>query len=158
MLGKTVGEKFMEDYADKYADEKKVCDLEAVYCEALRRSLAGLSPKVKAGWPDWFANWEESLSRSAGLELPQVGSGDLAEEVVDGLFRRTLERLAAQGVAWKAKSVSLDLKDAAEMPEPLWVDLQKGLRKPLGRHFGGGGLRAGVRCGVEGDAGGSAAV
>jgi tetratricopeptide (TPR) repeat protein len=136
MLGKTVGEKFMEDYADKYADEKKVVDLEVVYCEALRRSLGGMSPQVKSGYPEWFAEWEESLSRAAGLELPLVGSGDLAEEVVDGLFRRTLERLAAQGKAWKAKSVSLDLRDAAAMPEPLWVDLQKGLRKPLGRHFG----------------------
>lgn len=105
-FGEKSGEKLLETATDSLAEKLKKPSppLEGVYREALRLSLSDIHAQVRwDGFDDWFANWEICLADSAPLPLSSLTSDQLVLERLDGLFRLTMERLAAQGAAKQQK-------------------------------------------------------
>src|SRR5271157_6383535 len=150
-LGGSAAE-LIEKYADKFGDKaaEKLLDLgadslverlkesspnlESVYRDALRLSLAEVHSHVRDGFDDWFANWNFCLAASVPLDLLPIHSDQLVPEKLDDLFRLTLERLDAQGAAMRQKSLSLKLECRA-VPEALLSELNNRLPQLLEENF-----------------------
>src|SRR5271157_6019076 len=150
-LGGSAAE-LVEKYADKFGDKaaEKLLDigadslverlkesspnLESVYRDALRLSLAEVHSHVSDGFDDWFANWNFCLAASMPLDLLPVQPDQLVPEKLDDLFHLTLERLDAQGAATRQKSLSLKL-ECRVLPEALLYELNNRLPQLLEENF-----------------------
>ena len=108
-------------------------DLEALYRESLRVSLAALRPNSTSAVPaadeispaylDWFDHWDLCLQSEVTLELKPLQPGDLAPASMDNLIAGALEQLDAQGAAMGSKSTSI-LLQTRTVPAALLADLQ----------------------------------
>lgn len=135
-FGEKAAEKFAEIGADSLAERlKKPAQLEAVYREALRRSLAEIrSEKPWGQFEDWFANWEGCLTSSTPLQLTAIELDSLRPEKLDDLFRQTMERIDTQGAAIRRKDLSLT-KGFRNMSNEFLSELAARLPERLQVHF-----------------------
>jgi tetratricopeptide (TPR) repeat protein len=132
-FGEEAAKKLLDTGTDSLTDRlsKPAPDLEALYRESLRESLAALRPSSTAVVPaadsisstyiDWFDHWNLSLQSGVPLQLEPLRPGDLTPASLDGLFAGTLERLDAQGAAIASKSTSILLQTRPIPPELLTV-------------------------------------
>src|SRR5579871_2705774 len=143
LLGKYAekfGDKAAENLLDLGADslverlKEYAPDLERVYRDALRLSLAEVHADIRDAFDDWFANWNFCLAASVPLDLVPVHPDQLVPEKLDDLFRITLERLDAQGAAMRQTSLSLKLECRA-VPGALLSELNSQLPECLEKNF-----------------------
>jgi hypothetical protein len=135
-FGETAAEKLLDSGADSLIEKLKtpLPDMLALYREALRLSLQAIRPQIDPEYEDWFSNWNCVLASPEPLDLASVY---VVHSEVPGplyLFRLTLERLDAQGVAIGKKDLSLTLR-TRQMPEALVLELGVRLPEPLQQKF-----------------------
>ena len=135
-FGEEAGKKLFEMGTESIAEKLKGSepDLAALYRDALRVSLEQIHPQFVPPFGDWFDNWKTCLESKAPLWLDQILSDELHSAKLDGIFRRTMERLDGQGAAIKQKSQSLLLEPRAA-PDQLLADLKDRLPKPFKENF-----------------------
>jgi hypothetical protein len=143
-LVSSYAEKFGEEAAKKLLDtgtdslverlKKSAPDLELVYRQTLRLSLTEIKIHADPEFEDWFANWDICLKTSVQLNLEEIQPSQLTPTKLDELFRRTMERLDAQGAAIKRKSQSLIL-NTRPGPDPLLAELSTRLPEIFKQNF-----------------------
>ena len=135
-FGDRAAEKLLDLGADSLVESLKesVPNLTSAYRDALRLSLAEVHGDVSNGFDDWFANWNFCLAASVPLDLPPIRPDQLFPEKLNNLFRLTLERLDAQGVAMRQKNLSLKL-ECRSLPERLLSELSNRLPQRLEENF-----------------------
>ena len=105
-LAETSGDLLLDQLADTPAN------LESLYRESLRRSLESIRDHLDIGLTeiaDWFVHWNTCLKAGVPLDLHMLEPAELVPANLDHLFRQTLERLDAQGVAISRGWVRLNL-------------------------------------------------
>jgi WD40 repeat protein len=125
-FGEKAGEKLLDTGADFLLDQlaDSPANLDSLYRDSLRLSLESIRDQLDpalSGAADWFVHWNICLTGGVPLDLPALQAGDLAPVNLDHLFRRTLERLDAQGNAISLGSVSLNLAPRTLPPSLLAV-------------------------------------
>jgi tetratricopeptide (TPR) repeat protein len=135
-FGNDAGKKIIEEAADSFAGElkKSAPDLNCLYREALRLSLAQIRPHLDPDFNDWFTNWDTCLKAWFPLELEEIQSNQLNLDELEILFRHTLERLDAQGAAIRRRSQSLTLISRAA-PDLLIAELSSRLPTVFKENF-----------------------
>lgn len=118
-------EKFFETTGNSLAEKLKAPSprLEAVYREALRRSLKQIRPQIGGDVGTWFDNWERGLAASTSLDLPPVGPHRIFRENPNALLRRTMEHLDRHGAATLQPSPSITA-GFRSMPDALYSELE----------------------------------
>ena len=140
----TYSEKFGEEAAKKLLDtgtdslveklKKSAPNLESAYRQALHLSLTEIRPHVDPAYNDWFSNWNLCLESTVPLKLEEIQPSQLTIEGLDTLFRRTMERLDAQGTAIRQQNLSLLLR-TRPAPDSLITDLTTRLSEQFKTHF-----------------------
>ncbi len=136
-FGEKAGEKLLDVGSDSLCERLKATppQIEGAYREALRLALVEVRSEVYLGdFRDWFENWDFCLAASTPLDLSSITLGKLTPEEIDILFRRTMERLDAQGTALRRKDLSLMLK-CRPMPDALFSELTARLPERLESNF-----------------------
>jgi tetratricopeptide (TPR) repeat protein len=123
--------------------------LEEVVRLSLRRSLNEIRQGIAGGqFRDWFTNWDRRLDGTEALNLLDLMQEHLeapghdaslaalqgAEDALNVLFQRTMERLDGEGAAIHKKSLSLKLP-SRPMPHALFQLLVRALPPSLDVHF-----------------------
>jgi len=111
-FGEEAAKKFFETGADSLVEKfkKSAPDLEFIYRQALRLSLSSVHAEAGSEFDDWFSNWDLCLKTTGPLNLGEIQPDQLTVAHLDTLFRRTMERLDAQGTAIRQQSMSLVLR------------------------------------------------
>jgi hypothetical protein len=124
-FGEKAVEKFFETTGNSLSEKLKAPSprLEAVYREALRRSLAQIRPQIGGDVGTWFDDWERCLAASKSLELPSVDPHRVLRKNRDDLLRRTMERLDRQGEAMLQSGLSIT-PGFRRMPDALYSELE----------------------------------
>lgn len=134
-FGESAAEKLFESGGDALADETKPeSNLEAVYREALKRSLDALHRLVKDQYDDWFKNWSTCLKADVPLSLPDLDTSQLVAAKLDGLLRSVLQQLDARGAAIQG-STTLLFPAEREFPDGLWLRLVDSLPRLVADNF-----------------------
>jgi tetratricopeptide (TPR) repeat protein len=116
--GKEATKKLFDASGDTLAEKIQGSggNLDAVYREALRQSLAAIRPQV-SGYEDWFEHWELCLKAREVLRLDELRADQLTPEQLDVVLRRTLVRLDAQGAMMGNKTASIMLMERVMVNE-----------------------------------------
>ena len=120
--GKETAKKLFDTGGDALAEKIKGSggNLDAVYREALRLSLAAMRSQI-GSYEDWFRNWDRCLKARDALRLDELRADQLDQLTfaeMDAVLRQTLVRLDAQGAMMGQKTASIALLERV-MPRDL---------------------------------------
>jgi tetratricopeptide (TPR) repeat protein/DNA polymerase III delta prime subunit len=135
-FGEEAGKKLFDIGADSVAERLKNAepDLAAAYRESLRRSLAQIQPDVDENFKSWFNHWNICLKANVPLYLDELHPAQLDSAKLDDTFRKTMERLDAQGLSIQEKSESILLK-IRTAPDALLAELKRRLPERFKENF-----------------------
>jgi len=135
-FGEKAADKFLDSGADSLIETLKTPSpqIEAVYRESLRLSLATIREQMGGDYEEWFSNWDSVLAAPESLDLSSIHLDRSAADRFDDLFRLALERLDAQAAAIRRKDLSLTLQ-TRQMSDELVSELGVRLPLPLQENF-----------------------
>lgn len=108
--------------------------LESLFREALRWSLAQLRTQSDDNFEDWFDNWERCLASTRAIYLPSVEPDELVPKEMNDQLRSTLENIDRQGTA-NSQGIEPIALQCRVLPGQLLSRLTIGLPDLLSQNF-----------------------